>query len=232
MTQAAPPALDVDVTIRLGEFSLDAAFTSESRMTVLFGPSGSGKTTILNLIAGEYVPQRGHIRCRGITLTDTKARIFVPKHRRRLGYVYQDSQLFPHLTVDQNLKFGRWFSGKQVGELPFASVVETLGIGALLKRRPTRLSGGEKQRVALGRALLANPRLLLMDEPLASLDGPRKDEILRLIERIRDEFAVPMVYVTHALDETRRLAETVVRMKDGRVEAVGSVEQVLGSAQT
>jgi len=228
MTEAQGPVLDVDVSVGLGEFKLDAAFTSPSRMTVLFGPSGSGKTTILNLIAGEQIPRSGYIRCCGVTLTDTGARIFVPKHRRRVGYVYQDSQLFPHLTVEQNLKFGRWFSGSRPGELPLAKVVEALGIGALLKRRPTRLSGGEKQRVALGRALLSNPRLLLMDEPLASLDGARKEEILQLIEHIRDEFSVPMIYVTHALDEARRLADTAVRMRDGRVEAVGPAANVLG----
>jgi molybdate transport system ATP-binding protein len=152
----------------------------------------------------------------------------VPAYRRHIGLVFQDAQLFPHLTVRQNLLFGRWFASDQEGSVSFSSVVETLGISHILKRKPALLSGGEKQRVALGRALLAARRLLLMDEPLASLDMERKLEILPLIETLRDEFRIPIVYVSHSVEEVARLASRVVVLEKGRVVAVGAVEDVLG----
>ena len=221
MTPRWPQHIAVDVASRLGAFDIDARFQADDGVTVLFGPSGAGKTTILNMIAGVIRPDRGRIVCGDDVLVDTAAGIYVPTHKRRIGYVYQDSQLFPHLTVGQNLKFGAWFARGENEALPFDTVVDTLGITELLGRRPTRLSGGEKHRVALGRALLARPRLLLMDEPLASLDGARKEEILPLIERVRDEFGVPIFYVTHAVDEARRLASTAVMISGGRVTASG-----------
>jgi len=219
--------LGFDVQHRLGDFTLDARFTSGPGLTALFGRSGAGKSSVVNLIAGLVRPARGRITVDGTDLVDTARGLFVPKHRRRIGYVFQEDRLFPHLTVRQNLLFGRWFSPPAERRGRLDDVVAMLGIGALLARRPGALSGGEKQRVAIGRALLASPRLLLMDEPLASLDAPRKDEILPYIERLRDELGLPIVYVSHSVAEVTRLATTVVLMSEGRVEAVGPVTEVL-----
>jgi molybdate transport system ATP-binding protein len=164
----------------------------------------------IGLIAGLGRPDRGSIVLDDRILVDTARRIFVPAYRRRIGLVFQDARLFPHLSVRQNLLFGQWFAPKIARSVAFSRVVGTVGIEHLLKRRPGDLSGGEKQRVAIGRALLSSPQLLLMDEPLASLDIERKLEILPLIEALRDEFRIPIVYVSHALDEVARLAATVV----------------------
>ncbi len=158
--------------------------------------------------------------------------VFVPKHRRRIGYVFQESRLFPHLSVRSNLLYGRWFAGDGGAAADLASVVELLGIGPLLERRPESLSGGEKQRVAIGRALLAHPRLVLMDEPLASLDEARRAEILPYIERLRDEAGVPILYVSHSVAEVARLATTVVILTEGRVTAVGPVADILSLADS
>ena len=197
-------------------------------MTALFGRSGSGKTTLVDIVAGLIRPDRGRVAVDGQMLVDTERGVFVPKHRRRIGYVFQDSRLFPHLSVRQNLLYGRWFSRADGGAAgDFASVVELLGIGHLLERRPDSLSGGEKQRVAIGRALLAHPRLLLMDEPLASLDEARRAEILPYIERLRDEAGVPILYVSHSVAEVARLATTVVILTEGKVTAVGPVLDIL-----
>ncbi|MGZ8416798.1 MAG: molybdenum ABC transporter ATP-binding protein [Methyloceanibacter sp.] len=218
----------VDAALKLGAFDLDIAFDNDAGITALFGRSGSGKSTTINLIAGLARPDRGRIVLDGRTLVDTEAAVYVPKHRRRVGLVFQDSQLFPHLSVRQNLLFGRWFAPRAERTIAFEPVVATLGIGHLLARRPGRLSGGERQRVALGRALLASPKILLMDEPLASLDQERKLEILPLIERLRDEFRIPIVYVSHSVEEVGRLASRVVVLEAGRVVAMGGVEEVLG----
>ena len=218
----------VDVVLQLGTFSLAAAFSNDAGITGLFGRSGSGKSTVINLIAGLARPDHGRILLDGRVLVDTEAGVWIPKHRRRIGLVFQDAQLFPHLSVRQNLLFGRWFAPRGEPRIGLDAVVETLGIGHLLKRRPELLSGGEKQRVALGRGLLASPRLLLMDEPLASLDMARKAEILPLIERLRDEFGIPIVYVSHAVEEVARLASKVVVLDAGSVAAVGSPSAVLG----
>lgn len=229
MTDVVQP-LSVRARERRGEFVLDVAFEGDGGLTALFGPSGSGKTTILNLIAGLQRPDTGRIVVAGEVLVDTGARIFVPSHRRRVGFVFQDAQLFPHLTVKQNIGFGRWFTPPEGDALPMDVVIDVLGIGDVLKRRPATLSGGEKQRVALARALLSSPRILLMDEPLAGLDDERRTEIMTLIERVRDEFRVPIVYVTHARDEVRRLATRVVHIEAGRVVAVGTTAELLGGA--
>ncbi|MFA5956606.1 molybdenum ABC transporter ATP-binding protein [Hyphomicrobium sp.] len=221
------PALSVSAFQKRNGFTLDIAFDSDSPLTALFGSSGSGKTTVLNMIAGVIRPDKGRIVVAGNVLTDTEARIFVLPHRRRVGFVFQDAQLFPHLTVDQNIKFGQWFTRGEKNALPLDVIVGVLGIGDLLKRRPATLSGGEKHRVALARALLSSPRILLMDEPLAGLDDPRRMEIMSLIERVRDEFSVPIVFVTHNLEEVRRLATRVIRIEAGRVIAVGPPAEVL-----
>lgn len=222
--------LIVEARQTLGEFSLEAGFTSEGGVTALFGRSGSGKTSLVRVIAGLSKPDQGRLMIDGDVLLDTENRIFTPKHRRRFGYVFQEGRLFPHLSVRQNLNYGRWFAGKGARGEDFDRIVDLLGIGALLDRRPGKLSGGEKQRVAIGRALLAAPRLLLMDEPLAALDDQRKAEILPYLERLRDETATPIVYVSHSVAEVARLADKVVMMKDGRVEAVGTPSEVLGGS--
>jgi molybdate transport system ATP-binding protein len=219
--------LVVDTRHRLGSFLLDAQFQAKGGLTALFGRSGSGKTSIINIIAGLIRPDRARVTIDGTTLVDTEGRIFVPRHRRRIGYVFQEGRLFPHLTVRQNLLYGRWFAPKAARRDDLERVVDLLGIGSLLQRRPGRLSGGEKQRVAIGRALLADPRLLLMDEPLASLDEQRKTEILPYIERLRDESKVPIVYVSHSIPEVVRLATTVVLVSEGRIAAVGPTSEIM-----
>jgi molybdate transport system ATP-binding protein len=220
--------LEVAAQHRLGRFHLDAAFASGPGLTALFGRSGAGKTSLVNVIAGLVRPEQGRVVVDGAILLDTARGIFVPKHKRRIGYVFQEGRLFPHLTVRQNLLFGRWFTRAEAPGAGLDEVVALLGIAPLLHRRPAALSGGEKQRVAIGRALLANPRLLLMDEPLASLDHQRKDEILPYIERLRDETRVPIVYVSHSVAEVTRLATTMVLMSAGKVDAVGPVAEVMG----
>jgi molybdate transport system ATP-binding protein len=217
-----------DIEHRLGKFRIDARFTAGQGLTALFGRSGSGKTTIVNVIAGLIRPDRGRVEVDGVTLLDTERGIFLPRHKRRLGYVFQEGRLFPHMTVRQNLLYGRRFAGGgQEARGEFDRVVDLLGIERLLDRRPARLSGGEKQRVAIGRALLADPRLLLMDEPLASLDEVRKAEILPFIERLRDQSKVPIVYVSHSVGEVARLASTVVLLSEGRVAAVGPTAEIM-----
>jgi molybdate transport system ATP-binding protein len=220
-------SLDVEIDHRLGAFRLQSSFRSEGPLTALFGRSGSGKTTLVNAVAGLIRPQRGRIVVEGTTLLDTAAGVFVPKHRRRIGYVFQEGRLFPHLSVRRNLLFGRWFSPRRERKASFDGMVELLGLGSLLDRWPSTLSGGEKQRVAIGRALLADPHLLLMDEPLASLDEARKAEIYPYIERLRDEGDVPMVLVSHSVAEIARLATSIVVLSNGRVTASGAASAIL-----
>jgi molybdate transport system ATP-binding protein len=219
--------LEVTVRHRLGAFALDANFTSDGGLTALFGRSGSGKTSLINAIAGLVRPDHARIVVADEILTDTDRHIFVPRHRRRIAYVFQEGRLFPHLTVRQNLLYGRWFTRPLQRHGDFAQVVDMLGVGHLLRRRPALLSGGEKQRVAIGRALLASPRLLLMDEPLASLDEDRKAEILPYIERLRDETRIPIVYVSHSIAEVARLASTLVILSGGRIVAAGPAAEVM-----
>jgi molybdate transport system ATP-binding protein len=216
--------IEIDVEKRLGAFLLEARFAAPATgITALFGRSGAGKTTLVNLLAGLARPDRGRIAVGGEVLFSADQGIDVPPERRRLGYIFQEGRLFPHYSVRGNLSYGRKARGGAIG---FDAVVALLGLGALLERRPGDLSGGEKQRVAIGRALLAQPRLLLMDEPLASLDAPRKAEILPFIERLRDELHLPVIYVSHAMEEIVRLADTLVLMSEGRVAAVGTVEEL------
>jgi molybdate transport system ATP-binding protein len=221
--------LEIDIAHDYGGFALQAQFACAPGLTALFGRSGAGKTTLVNAIAGLLTPRRARISINGRVLSDTAAGVHVPPHRRRIGYVFQDARLFPHLTVRNNLLYGRFFARIASGRtdnIEFNHIVDLLGIAPLLERRPATLSGGEKQRVAIGRALLARPELLLMDEPLAALDGARKEEILPYLERLRDELRLPIVYVSHAIPEVTRLADTVVLLSDGRVQAVGSVEDL------
>jgi molybdate transport system ATP-binding protein len=216
--------LQVDIAKQLGEFTVEASFTSEGRVTGLFGASGAGKTSLINIIAGLLRPDRGKISIDGETLDDTSARTHVAVHRRRIGYVFQDARLFPHLDVRKNLDYGRRMNRLAQEAALWQRVTELLDIGHLLDRRPGKLSGGERQRVALGRALLSRPRLLLLDEPLGSLDEERKDEILPYLVRLRDEAGVPMVYVSHDLSEMRKLATQIAIIKRGRITAFGGTE--------
>lgn len=216
--------LSIDVEKQLGDFALQAAFEAAGGATALFGPSGAGKTSLINMIAGLLEPDRGRIVLDGETLFDRAARIDVPPWRRRVGCVFQEGRLFPHLSVKANLDYGRWMGGHAADAKAFAAVVDLLDIGRLLERRPGKLSGGERQRVAVGRALLMQPRLLLLDEPLASLDAVRKADILPYLERLRDAARVPIIYVSHNPLEVRRIATRVVMLANGKVTAVGGAD--------
>ena len=213
--------LDLNVGTRLGDFSVDANIKVDAGVTALFGPSGAGKTTLVNMLAGLLRPERGHIIVQGEILFDREQGIDIPPEARGIGYVFQESRLFPHMSVAANLDYGR-----RQDAVNFDAVVDLLALGPLLKRRPNSLSGGERQRVAIGRALLAAPRLLLMDEPLVNLDAPRRSEILPFIEDLRREFALSIVYVSHNLDEIIRLADQLVVMAEGTVVANGPVAEI------
>ncbi|HET7268657.1 MAG TPA: molybdenum ABC transporter ATP-binding protein [Oleiagrimonas sp.] len=219
--------VEIDVQRRLGQTDIDVQFAGQSGVTALFGPSGAGKSSVINMIAGLLRPKRGRIVVDDRILFDSARRINVPAHKRRVGYVFQESRLFPHMSVRRNLLYGQRFSAPERRYTQLDRVADLLGIAALLQRRPHMLSGGERQRVAIGRALLASPSLLLMDEPLASLDAARKNEILPYIERLRDELALPVIYVSHQFDEVKRLADMLVMMADGRCIAAGTVNQIL-----
>ncbi|HXL63446.1 MAG TPA: molybdenum ABC transporter ATP-binding protein [Xanthobacteraceae bacterium] len=216
--------LDVDVEKKLGTFSVAARFQASAGVTALFGPSGAGKTTIVNMIAGLVTPDTGAIALDKTVMFDAAAKINLPPYRRGIGYVFQEGRLFPHLSVRQNLDYGRRMSGRPRDADEFARIVTLLDIGQLLDRRPRLLSGGERQRIAIGRALLMRPRLLLLDEPLASLDAGHKREILPHLIRLRDDSNVPMVYVSHTAAELRQIATKVVRLEAGRVTAVGDLD--------
>lgn len=218
--------LSVSLRHDFGRFSLDLAFEAPAGVTALFGRSGAGKTTVVNAVAGLLRPDAGRILLGGQPLFDSDKGLWLPPHRRRVGYVFQEGRLFPHLSVRQNLLYGHWFARRRRQRDDFERILDLLDIESLLERRPGLLSGGEKQRVAIGRALLSSPGLLLMDEPLAALDEARKAEILPFIERIRDQAEVPVLYVSHSVAEIARLATTVVAIKDGRVVRSGVVADV------
>lgn len=220
--------LSVRLRHSFGAFTLDVDFEAPPGVTVLFGRSGAGKTAIISAVAGLLRPDEGRVAAGDWVLFDTAAHRWLPPHRRRLGYIFQEARLFPHLSVRQNLRYGAWFAPRGAVREDFGRVVEMLGIGHLLDRRPALLSGGEKSRVAIGRALLAAPRLILADEPLAALDDERKAEIMPYFERLRDEVSVPILYVSHSAAEVARLATTVVALQDGRVLRQGSATEVLG----
>jgi len=212
-------SLSLAIRARAGAFTVDVALEAPGGVTVLFGPSGAGKTTVLRAVAGLLRPEAGRIAVGGRVLFDAAAGVNLRPEARRVGYVFQDARLFPHLTVARNLRYG--------GARDEARVIEMLGLGPLLGRRPAGLSGGERQRVALGRALMRGPDVLLMDEPLASLDAPRKAEVLPYLERLRDAGGPPVLYVTHAIDEVARLATTLALIQGGTVRAAGPVAEVL-----
>ncbi|TNJ45932.1 molybdenum ABC transporter ATP-binding protein [Phaeobacter sp. B1627] len=219
--------IEIDLCLQQGRFTLDATFSVPSGLTVIFGRSGSGKTTLINAVAGLLKPDRGQIKVGETVLFDAASRISLPPRKRRLGYIFQDARLFPHLSVQRNLFYGRRLIPARGRTGDQDQVIEMLGLRSLLNQYPAHLSGGEKQRVAIGRALLASPDLILADEPLAALDLPRKLEILPYFERIRDEMGVPILYVTHSAAEVARLATTVVVLDGGRVTQVGPASEVL-----
>lgn len=222
--------LDVDVRVGRGAFALDARFASDAPIVALFGRSGSGKTTLVEAIAGLVRPREGRIVIDGRTLFDSANGIDLAPEERRVGFVFQDTLLFPHLSVASNLVYGERLTPPGERFVERERVLRLLGLEPLFHRRPATLSGGEKQRVAIGRALLASPRILLMDEPLASLDASRKSEILHYIELLRDELRLPIVYVSHALEEVTRLADSLVLLAEGRTLASGSLAQVMARA--
>lgn len=210
------PAFSIDVDIAIDE--------DEAGIVALFGRSGCGKTSIINMIAGLLTPDEGRVAIDGQVLFDGASGIDIPPHKRGIGYVFQDSRLFPHMTVKSNLLYG---AGRETGtRFSLDQITDLLDIGHLLTRRPRELSGGERQRVSIGRTILSNPQILLMDEPLASLDGARKAEILPFIQRLRDELGLPIVYVSHSLEEVVRLADVMVLIDDGRVAASGDVGDI------
>jgi molybdate transport system ATP-binding protein len=221
-------SIECDIRHAFGDFTLDVAFkVHEPGITALFGPSGAGKTTIANAIAGLFRPHAGRIAIDGETVFDSATRLFAPSSSRGAATVFQDARLFPHMSVRGNLLFGWRRAKRRMSQAEIDRMLDMLGMVSLLDRSPAKLSGGEKSRVALGRALLASPRLLLLDEPLAALDATRKAEIMPYFERLRDEAKIPIVYVTHSLDEVTRLADHLIVLKQGRVAAQGSVFDML-----
>jgi molybdate transport system ATP-binding protein len=219
--------LEVDIAVRRGGFALEASFASGASIVALFGRSGAGKSTIVSAIAGIARPSRGRIVVDDRVLFDSAHGIDVAPERRRVGYVFQDALLFPHLSVRANLAYGESLTPASERFVQGDLVLDLLGLRPLLDRGTRELSGGERQRVAIGRALLSSPRVLLMDEPLASLDAPRKAEILQYIELLRDELRLPIVYVSHAIEEVTRLADHLVLVSDGRTVVQGPASDVL-----
>jgi molybdate transport system ATP-binding protein len=220
-------SLAVAVKDRRGDFSLDVAFEAGSGVTALFGRSGAGKTSVFDMVAGLRRPASGRIALNGRTLFDAEAGVDLAARRRKVGMVFQEARLFPHLSVRSNLLYGQW-AGRRAAKTSFDAVVALLGLEGFLARRPASLSGGEAQRVAIGRALLAGPEILLMDEPLSQLDGARRAEILPFLERLAHEGGVPILYVSHSIDEVARLADEMVVLSEGSVIAAGPIEQVFG----
>ncbi len=220
--------MEIFVSRKQGDFVIDAALSGpDSGVTALFGPSGAGKTSLISMVAGLMRPDEGRISVNGLCLFDSGKNIDLPPEKRRIGYVFQDGRLLPHLSVHANLTYGMRLTPADRRFVAFDAVVELLGIGHLLSRRPARLSGGEKQRVAIGRALLTSPAMLLMDEPLASLDASRKSEVLPFIMRLSREYAIPILYVSHNMDEILNLANRLAIMDMGRVVAFGNLEDLL-----
>lgn len=220
--------MEINITRRQGDFLVDASFRSTgSGVTALYGPSGAGKTSVINMVAGLIKPDKGRISVSGMCLFDSESGIDLPPEQRRIGYIFQDGRLLPHLSVRSNLLYGLRLTPEKHRFITFDSVVELLGIGHLLKRRPAGLSGGEKQRVAIGRALLTSPAMLLMDEPLASLDLKRKIELQPFIMRLSREYDIPILYVSHVIYEILNLADRLVIMDMGRVVAYGNPEDLL-----
>ncbi|MGH1464911.1 MAG: molybdenum ABC transporter ATP-binding protein [Cognatishimia sp.] len=224
-------SLSVKLSHDFGGFALDAEFQAPKGLTAIFGPSGSGKTSVVNALAGLLRPDHGRITLNDTVFLDTSQGIVMPVRKRRVGYVFQDARLFPHMNVARNLDFGRRAQALPKAQDTFDGVVTLLGLQDLLRRAPADLSGGEKQRVAIGRALLSQPQLLLLDEPLAALDDARKQEILPYLERLRDLTETPILYVSHSVSEVARLATTVVAIQQGKVLRAGPATQIFADPE-
>lgn len=209
--------LKVDLSHQFPDFTLRACFDAPPGLTAICGPSGAGKTTLINALAGTITPTTGHLEINHRVLFSSRDQVNVPTERRRVGYIYQDARLFPHLTVMQNLKVSRWFQKLPADPATLSQIISLLGLEHLLERRPAKLSGGERQRVAIGRALLSKPEYILADEPLSSLDLARKLEIIPYFERIRDDMEIPIVYVSHHSEEVERLATTKLTLNGGQL---------------
>lgn len=217
----------------LGDLKIDLTFQSDqARVIALFGPSGAGKTSVISMIAGLIRPDSGKIKLNGSTFFDSQVGTNMPPEQRRIGYVFQDGKLFPHLTVKSNLEYGMKLVPKIHRQVNFDEVVDLLGIRSLLFRRPARLSGGEKQRVAIGRALLTSPKLLLMDEPLASLDADRKQEVLPFVRSLKEVYNIPIIYVSHLPEEVASIADRILVLRAGRLEAFGGIDLILKNGST
>lgn len=224
--------LDIRLIKQQGGFQLDVVFqTANTGITVLFGPSGAGKTSVINMVAGLTRPDRGRIVVQDRLLFDSEKKVDDPPEKRSIGYIFQDGRLFPHLTVHGNLTYGMKLTPRSQRYVEFSQVVDLLGIAHLMNRRPAGLSGGEKQRVAIGRALLTSPRLLLMDEPLASLDLARKSEVTPFIAKLPAAFSIPIIYVTHSVGEVMQLADSLVLLKSGKSATAGKMTEVVQSPE-
>ena len=209
--------IEIRATLKRQQFVLDADLKLNHRVTAIFGPSGSGKSTLLSIIAGITPPDSGRIVIDGECVFDQQSRINKPMHQRKIGLVFQDSRLFPHLTVEGNLKYGLQFLTAQSQHFELRNIVELLELGKLLEQHPHQLSGGEKQRVSLGRALLSSPRLLLLDEPLASLDEKLKNQILPFLKVVADEINIPMIYISHSKEEIMQITHNLIYIQSGRI---------------
>jgi molybdate transport system ATP-binding protein len=220
--------LEVNVRKEFGGFTVDVAFsTGDSGITAVFGPSGAGKTSVINMVAGLLQPDHGRISLDNVAIFDSEKGINVTPHKRRIGYIFQDGRLFPHLSVKSNLNYGMKLIPRKDRRLSFDKVVDLLDLAGLLHRRPSKLSGGEKQRVAIGRALLTSPSLLLMDEPLSSLDGQLKAEILPFVSKMQRESMIPALYVSHSIDEILLIADRVIVIRGGQVAFSGKLDSSL-----
>lgn len=210
--------MDIAIQRQQGNCLIDVAFHSDAEgITALFGPSGAGKSSVINMVAGLQRPDSGKISIQGHCLFDSTTGVNLPPEKRKIGYVFQEGCLFPHLSVKANLLYGRHRRNHSGKNTDFTKVIEVLGIGHLLSRKPYTLSGGEKQRVAFGRAVLSNPAILLMDEPLASLDKARKEEMLPFIKELNRQFGIPILYVSHSLEEIHVLTKTVLQLAEGKL---------------
>ena len=209
--------IEVQARLIRKHFELDASLQLTQRVNAIYGPSGSGKSTLLSIIAGITQPDSGRIMINGECLFDSELQINIPIHRRKIGLVFQDGRLFPHLTVEHNLSYALNFTPVQKQQFQLKQIVELLEIGQLLNQRPHQLSGGEKQRVALGRALLSSPRLLMLDEPLASLDERLKSQILPFLKKVADEVEIPMIYISHSMEEILKITDNIIDIQLGKI---------------